>query len=184
MLDKKFTDEYKSIKAPVELYDRIMNAEKPEVKKSNVVPFGKLASLAAAVAVIIIAGFVFSSDSLPAVYMGTEKLTGEVSIAEESNDALMLARAMNEIKCELTFDIKRETKIFLSEGLLFDEKDNIILEAEKEEVFSEKFSCKWVVPMADESRTYEIRLSDKNGTYFITLSFDRQNGTWTASLTK
>lgn len=185
MFDGKLREEYLEIKAPPELYERIMNAEGVSEKKNNIVTFRKVVSLAAAVAIIISAGFFFvRSGNTPGVYMGTEKLTGEVSITENSGDGISLARAMNEISCELTFDIKNETVIVLSDGFLCGDDGNVILESGNEESFSEKLSCKWIIPMADESKEYEISLKNKNGEYFVKLYFDGQEKIWTACLTK
>ena len=60
----------------------------------------------------------------------------------------------------------------------------VILEKNEEENFNGRFSCKWIIPMADEAETYEIRLTDKKGTYFVNLYFDGQEKAWTACLTK
>ena len=49
MFDEGFRSEYKSIKAPEELYARIINAE-PVRKRNNVVAFRRIAASAAAFA--------------------------------------------------------------------------------------------------------------------------------------
>lgn len=185
MFNGKLNEEYKNIKAPEELYERIINSETEEKSKNNVIPFRKITASAAAVALIILSSFIFlNMNKAPSVYLGSEKLTGEVGITEENNMGFSLARSINEINCSLTFEISEETKIFLSEGLLFDSFGDIILEAEEEGSFNESFSCLWTVSMADENRVYEIKLTDKNGAYFIKLEFDRQENIWTACLTK
>lgn len=184
MFDEKIKEEYRSIKAPEELYERIMNAESSD-NKNNIVSIRKTLSVAAVLAVVILASlFFYKGNSVPEIYMGAERLTGEVSVTQNSGDGISLARAINEISCVLTFDLKTDTKFILSDGFLSDGENSVILEKNEEENFNGRFSCKWVIPMADEAETYEIRLTDKKGTYFVNLYFDGQEKAWTACLTK
>jgi len=185
MFDEKFRAQYENIKAPDELYSRIMNAEAPEVKKNNTVLFRKIAATAAAAAVVLTASvFFIGRPVVPDIYIGEEKLTGEVTLSEEESPALMLARAGNEVKCELTLSIEKDTFISISEGFLFDVDGNLLLDAEEGKNFSEELFCSWNVPNADSEKQYEMTLRDKNGTYIITLSFDSFLGKWTVGLTE
>ncbi len=185
MFDEKFRAEYKNIKAPEELYSRIMNAEASEVKKSNIVQFRKIGSLAAAAAVILVCGFFFmTADKSPEVYLGTEKLTEEVHITEADTGSIMLARMSGEISCELTLELKTDTEITVNQGMLLAEDGEVLLSEEASSVFSGEVRCKWVVPFADTASAYLIKLEDKNGTYFIQLYFDSEAEQWAACLTK
>lgn len=185
MSEDNFKKEYQSIKAPEELLGRIKDAGSSTHSRNNVIAVSSVLSVAAAVAVIFVSVFMFKgNDAFPSVYLGNEKLTGDVGITEDNNGGISLARAVNEINCDLVFDFTQETKIFLSEGLLFDENGNIMLGAGEEASFDGRLSCVWTLPSADESRIYEISLTDKNGEYSVKLEFDRQEGIWTARLTK
>lgn len=185
MFDEKFKAEYNSIKAPEELYSRIMNAGEPKVKKDNIVQFRKIGSLAAAVSVILAIGFFFmTADKSPEVYVGTEKLTEEVHITEADTGSIMPARMNNEISCDMTLDLKTDTEITLNWGVLLSEDGEVLLEHDKPTVFSGELKGKWVLPGADASFNYLMMLKDKNGTHFIKLYFDSEAEQWAACLTK
>lgn len=185
MFDKKFIDRYKSVTAPDELYDKIMNAA-PYEEKRNVRVYVKTALSFAAVfiAVVVTVFALQGNDYVPGVYVEGERLTGEVSITEADNGGIMLARGMNELTCKLDFELEEDTVISLSEGLLFSENGEIILESGAAASFKGNLSVKWLIPGADTQAVYTAVLEDKNGTYSITLSFDSQAQIWCACLTK
>ena len=185
MSDERLRAEYLKIKAPDELYERIKNAGPTEEKKAVVIPFRRIVAMAAALAVIIATGFMLNTaDKMPSVYMGSEKLTGEITLTQKDNDGIMLARMGNEISCEMTLELKRDTTVELTQGLLLSQSGEVLLAEGEEAVFSDDLFCKWVVPAADEEATYHLSLSDKNGTYLINLYFDKQTDNWTVCLTK
>ena len=185
MSDKSFISRYRSITAPDELYGRIMNADIPEDKKNIKVYVKTALSIAAVFVAVIVTAFMLNGrDSMPGVYVEGERLTGEVSITEADNGGIMLARGMNELTCNLELELKEETVISLSEGLLFADNGEILLESGNEASFNGRICTKWIIPRADSTKTYNVRLQDKNGTYFITLSFDSQAQIWSACLTK
>lgn len=185
MFDDKVKAQYQSIKAPEELYERILNTDRPGEKKAVVIPFRRAAAMVAALAVIICSAFALTSRSnMPDIYLGSERLTGEVILTSESNDGIMLARAGTEIGCEMTLQLKKETEVSVIHGILLSDSGEVILAEGEEKVFSENLQVKWLVPDADREMTYEISLSDKKGTYTINLYFDKQTGNWTVSLTK
>ncbi len=184
MTDKKFREEYNSIKAPEELYGRIMNSGKDEVK-SSVQPFRKIIAAAASFAVILTAAVaMLTYDGAPEIYVGGTRLTGEVELTEKNNDGLMLARAGSEVSCEFTFSFDRETTVSLSDGILLSEDGTVISVSDEEKSFKDALLCKWVIGNADNGKTYEMKLSDGRRDYFITLSFDNADGQWTAALTE
>ncbi len=185
MSDKGFISRYKSIKAPDELYGRIMNADIPEDKRNIKVYVKTALSIAAVFAAVIVTAFMLNGRNyVPGVYVEGERLTGEVSITEADNGGIMLARSISELTCNLEFDLKEETVISLSDGLLFSDDGEILLESGKEASFNGRICAKWLIPGADSTKTYNARLQDKNGTYFIILSFDSQAQIWSACLTK
>ena len=177
--------EYQSIKAPEELYERILNTDRPGEKKAVVVPFRRYAALAAALAVIVCSAFILTGRSAaPDIYLGSERLTGEITLTSESNDGIMLARTGREIGCEMTLSIKKDTVVSAVNGILFSDSGEVILAEGENKVFSEDLRCKWLVPDAREDMTYALSISDKKGTYIINLYFDGQTDNWTVCLTK
>lgn len=185
MFNDRIRAEYQLIKAPEELYERILNTDRPGEKKAVVVPFRRYAALAAALAVIICSVFILTGRSAaPDIYLGSERLTGEITLTSESNDGIMLARTGKEIGCEMTLELKKNTKVCAVNGILLSDSGEVILTEGEEKSFSESLRCKWLVPDADRETAYEISLSDKKGTYTITLYFDKQTDRWTVSLTK
>ena len=185
MPDRDFLEEYKNIKAPDELYSRIMNSAPSEASKGNVVPFRRLGSLAAAVAVIVLIGFVLmSQNSVPEIYLGGERLTGEVAVSQAETDSIMLLRAGTEVICELTLDLKNASVLTAVNGIVSDNDGNILLNEGEETELKDKISIKWTVPFADTELSYELKLCDKNGAYSVILSFDKNSGSWNAALSK
>ena len=184
MADKRFREEYSSIKAPEELYGRIMNAKKDEVK-SSVVPFRKIIAAAASFAVVLTAAVaMLTYDGAPEIYVGGTRLTDEVELTEKNNDGLMLARTGNEVSCAFSFEFNKDIKVSLSDGMLFSEDGALISDSSEEKTLSGKTQCKWVVMNADNGNKYEMRISEGRRNYLITLSFDNAAGQWTAALTE
>lgn len=185
MFNDKIKTEYQSIKAPDELYERILNTDRPGEKKAVVIPFRRYVAIAAALAVIVCSAFVLTGrNAAPDIYLGSEKLTGEITLTSENNDGIMLARTGREIGCEMTLRLKKDTVVTTVNGILLSDSGEVILTEGEEKTFSEPLQCKWLVPDADREMTYTISLSDKKGTYKINLYFDKQAGSWTVSLTK
>ena len=185
MFNDRVRAAYQSIKAPEELYERILNTDRPGEKKAVVISFRKYAALAAALAVIICSAFILTGrGAAPDIYLGSEKLTGEITLTSENNDGIMLARTGREIGCEMTLRIKKDTEVFAANGILLSDSGEVILAEGEKRTFSEPLQCKWLVPDADREAAYELSLSDKKGTYTINLYFDKQTDSWTVSLTK
>lgn len=185
MFNDKVRAEYQSVKAPEELYERILNTDRPGEKKAVVIPFRRYAALAAAFAVIVCSVFILTGRSAaPDIYLGSERLTGEITLTSENNDGIMLARTGREIGCEMTLHLKKNTIVSAVNGILLSDAGEVILAEGEEKSFSEPLQCKWLVPDADREMTYTLSLSDKKGTYNIHLYFDKQTDSWTVSLTK
>ena len=185
MFNDRIRAEYQSIKAPEELYERILNTDRPGEKKAVVVPFRRYAALAAALAVIVCSAFILTGRSAaPDIYLGSERLTGEITLTSENNDGIMLARTGREIGCEMTLSLKKDTVVSAVNGILFSDSGEVILSEGEEKIFSEPLQCKWLVPDAHREESYELCLSHKKGTYTINLYFDKQTDSWTVSLTK
>ena len=185
MFDSKIRDEYKSLKAPDELFERIMNAEPPEEKEATVIPFRRIIAMAAALAIIIATGFVLTRQgSSPVIYMGNERLTGEIALTQAENDGIMLARMGTEVSCEIVLELKKETTVTLSQGILLSQSGEVLLAENEGAVFSDTLRCNWVVPCADTEVTYKMTLTDNNETHLINLYFDKQTDNWTVCLTK
>ncbi|MBO5395991.1 MAG: hypothetical protein J6A97_03825 [Clostridia bacterium] len=185
MFNDKVKTEYQSVKAPAELYERILNTDRPGEKKAVVIPFRRYAAIAAALAVIVCSAFVLTGrNAAPDIYLGSERLTGEITLTSENNDGIMLARTGREIGCEMTLRLKKDTVVTTVNGILLSDSGEVILTEGEEKTFSEPLQCKWLVPDADREMTYSICLSDKKGTYTINLYFDKQTDSWTVSLTK
>ncbi len=185
MFNDKVRAEYQSVKAPAELYERILNTDRPGEKKAVVIPFRRYAAIAAALAVIVCSAFVLTGrNAAPDIYLGSERLTGEITLTSENNDGIMLARTGREIGCEMTLRLKKDTVVTTVNGILLSDSGEVILTEGEEKTFSEPLQCKWLVPDADREMTYSICLSDKKGTYTINLYFDKQTDSWTVSLTK
>ena len=185
MFNEEIRAEYQKIKAPDELYDRILNADRTGEKKAVVIPFRRIAALAAALAVIICSTFILTDRSaMPDIFLGSERLTGEIALTNENNDGIMLARMGNEVGCEMTLQLKKDTTVTVIHGILLSDSGEVILAEGENKVFSDDLRCKWLVPDADEDMTYTLSISDKKGTYNINLYFDGQTDNWTVCLTK
>lgn len=185
MFDDKFIEEYKRIKAPDELYQRILGEEKKENKTSRVVVFRRLTAAAAAIAVIIAAGLaLMPRGNQPTVYVNGNELSEAVTFASSAGDGIMLARNFSELSCEIDIRFPELTQVTVHDGILTSEDGTIILSAEGTMDCEASLKAVWTVPDADNSLVYSLSFKDKNGSYRITLYFDGEADYWTAELTK
>ena len=184
MFNEEIRAEYQKIKAPDELYERILNADRAGDKKAEVIPFRRIAALAAAFAVIVCCSVLAGRSDAPGIYLGSERLTDEIALTNENNDGIALARMGNEIGCEMTLQLKKDTTVTVIQGILLSDSGEVILAEGENKVFSEDLRCKWLVPDARKDLTYALSISDKKGTYIINLYFDGQTDNWTVCLTK
>lgn len=185
MFDGKFIEEYKSIKAPDELYQRILGEEKKENKPSRVVAFRRLTAAAAAIAVILIAGFsLMPHSSQPSVYVNGNELSEAVTFSSGTQSGIMLARSLNEVCCDIDIRFTESTEIKVSDGILTSEEATVLLTPDETLTSDDVLTAVWTIPDADVNLTYSLSFTDKNDAYRIELYFDGEAACWTAELTK
>ncbi len=185
MFDDNFISEYKSIKAPDELYQRILREEKKENTASRVVVFRRVAAMAAAIAVMIGVGFMLRSEGTrPSVYVNGSELTETVTFAGAQQNGIMLARNLNELACEVDIEFSVPTEITADGGILTAEDGTVILASGSAVTREGAFKAVWTIPGADNELVYSLSFEDKDGSYRIKLYFDGEADCWTAELTK
>ncbi len=185
MFDDKFIEEYKNIKAPDELYQRILGEEKKDSGPSRVVVFRRLTAVAAAIAVIIVAGFALMPRGIsPTVYVNGNELSEAVTFVNRSQNGIMLARNLSELGCEIDIRFTELTEVTVHDGMLISEDGTVMLSAEGTMTCEDSLKAVWTIPDADNNLVYSLSFKDKNGSYRITLYFDGEADYWTAELTK
>lgn len=185
MSDKSFIAEYKSIKAPDELFDKIMTDSRPPEKTNIKVYIKTAAGIAAALIITLVSAFALTGNSnAPSIFIGDELLTGEVLITSENADGIMLARAVNELCVNFRIEEKEDISITPKNGFVLDENGEILCEENNTLGISSSSALRWTIPIPDENSIYTMDISDKNGNHTLTLSFDRQTENWTVSLNK
>ncbi len=185
MSDKGFMAEYKSIKAPDELFDKIMNDPLPSEKNNIRVYIKTAAGIAAALIITLISAFALTGNSsTPGIFIGDELLTGEVLITSADTNGIMLARAVNELCVDFRVEEKDELSLTPENGFVLNENGEILCEENKAFTVSSSSALRWTVPFPEENSIYTMNISGKNGEFTLTLSFDRQSSSWTVSLNK
>lgn len=175
MFDEKFKSQYDAIKAPDELYDRIIGSQSLKAKPKSTA-YKKIGTLAAVLAVCVISCFVLMTfNSYPKIYVDGEKLSEKALTPSRDNTAVMLARAEAVYEYELKLKTKKGTVITVENGSLTTADGEIFLLQGESAPLDTDTVFIWSVPTDSDSQKYSIKLELNEKTYYIELSFD-ENG--------
>lgn len=175
MFDEKFKSQYDVIKAPDELYDRIIGSQTLKAKPKNTV-YKKIGTLAAVLAVCVISCFVLMTfNSSPKIYVDGERLSEKALIPSQDNTAVTLARAEAVYEYKLRLKTKKGTVITVENGNLTTADGEIFLLQGESAPLDTDTVFIWSVPTDSDSQKYSIKLERNEKTYYIELSF-AENG--------
>ena len=184
MFDEKQTNAYKNITAPLELRERVLNAEKqPTVsgKTSSLKPLRNIAALAACVCLIVAAGIIFNTNNSVSVSMnGTSLSVNEVAL--NTARAAYSTAAANEketLEIPLELTLTGKTSITANDGVIL----NSSYEECCEQTFNEETkSIIWMLN-ADREKEYTLEIASENDSCTVMLIFNNAENLWKISCT-
>lgn len=180
MFSENQIKEYKSISAPEELRQKVLSMKKAEKKQAfKVRNIGIYAAAACLVLVISLSG-VFGGNDFSASFNGQKLDSGAVTVQTDSGIAMLDARSLDELSVDIEIETSKNAEIEVSDGSI-QISDTETGEVSDNTSFKGKKIVRWTIANADESETYEMTVTFKNGkTETITLEYDRQAQCWTA----
>ncbi len=176
MFDKKQIDAYNSIKAPDELYEKVIS-NGASTKKSKIYLLPLVASFAACLVIFVGAFMAFNSSGLKVSVFGQE-LTSTVSYTPESEAGVALARAVPTLSVPVELDVNKATDISVSSGFIFLGASSPATSVTVEE----KTELTWLVELTDDFTSCEMTLKDSKGTTTLTLTQDETDGSFTVRI--
>ena len=176
MFDKKQLDAYKSIKAPHELYEKVMDSQ-PTKNKSKIYLIPMVAGFAACLVIFVGAFMAFDSSGLKVSVFGRE-LTSTVSYNPSTEPSVASARALPTLSVPVKLEISKNTEVSVSSGfiLLGDSSPATSVTVD------DNTELIWEIELTDKFIPCEMTLKDKNGTTTLTLTQDEADGSFTVRI--
>lgn len=175
MFKKSQLDAYSSIKAPDELFEKVVNA-KPKKSKVYLIPL--VSSLAACLILIFGVAVFFSSGFNPNVTFNGQTLTDSVVFYDISPVSAMDMRSSPVISMPLEIELSEETQVWVSEGVMILENGERVTKATLEG----KVTIVWEIERKDDFPESEMTLQSHKGTRQITLTQNEADGSFTAKI--
>ncbi|MBQ7385191.1 MAG: hypothetical protein IJW04_01655 [Ruminococcus sp.] len=175
MFDKKQMDAYSNIKAPDELFEKVVNA-KPKKSKVYLIPL--VSSLAACLILVFGVAVFFSSGFNPNVTFNGQSLTDTVVFYDISPISAMDMRSspMLCVPIELTLD--DETDVLISEGILILENGERVQQG----TFEGNVTLMWEIERTGDFPESKMSLTSEKGSKEITLTQNETDGSFTAKI--
>lgn len=171
MFNKQQKDAYQSLKAPVELKEKVLAIE-PK-RRATVLPFVKYASAIAACLALLIGAYMFTKTSPLGIVVNGHELENSIEFYDVSPASDMRATSMLSVPVEI--DIEEKTSISVSYGdMIVDDK-----EPQTELKVSENVFIWWNVERIENMPKCEMTIQSKEETTLITLEFDNVEKTIT-----
>ncbi len=172
MFDKKQLDAYNSIKAPDELYEKVIGSESTK-KKSKIYLIPLVASFAACLVIFVGAFIAFDSSELKVSVFG-EELTSTVSYNPSSEASVASARALPTLSVPVELEISKTTEVSVSSGFILLGASSPATSVTSDE----NIQLIWEIELKDDFTPCEMTLKDKNGTTTLTLTQDETDGSY------
>lgn len=173
MFSEEQVKAYKSIKAPDELYERVLTAcETPVKKKNNIYKFSSLAAcLAVFIAVAIVFGAAGFSGGTTVNINGSALSASPIALPVSAAEAS--ARTVSGIQLEA--DVEKNSDIYTSDGNVY------IYDTETDEelygnITAEKVTLVWDIIPENTEKTYVLTIENSRGATEVTLLFDETAG--------
>lgn len=172
----RIKEEYKRIKAPESLRERVMNVQPVNIRPARFDRFRMIKSLSSvaaclAVAVIIITALVVRNGDFAAItVLGTQVGNQPVAVVENSQarSIPVTASADNSVKVEFTVECKKDCRVKVNCGEISEPKAS----------YSDGDTLVWLVnDIPDEGAMLYLEYGSKTSTY--TLVQSAETGVWT-----
>lgn len=174
MFNKDQVEAYSNIKAPDELFDKVLNA-KPKKSKIYYLP---LAVSFAACIMLMFGVAVFTSSYSPSVTFNGQVLTDSVVFYDISPANAPDMRSSPMLSIPVIIESDKNTEVTVSEGVL-------VLENGKRQEYSTfegEISFVWEIERTSDFKECKMTLTDEKGTSVITLNENEADGSFTAKI--
>ena len=176
MFNEKQTNAYKNITAPMELRERVLNAEKqPTVsgKTSSLKVIRNITTLAACVCLIVAVGFGLNSNKSFTVSMNGTGLTQEATPLNTARASYSVAAANEKEILEIPLEItlEGESDITANGGTILNSSED-----------NGKMSVVWQIN-ADREETYTLEIKSEKDSCTVMLIFNNAENLWKISCT-
>lgn len=183
MFDEKEIKAYQSISAPDELRERVLSVGNSSARRNIQHRVRAFAAMAAGLILLVgLPVYVLRNISEPEILLRGELLTADViSIVDESAvPAEASARSTPTFSVPLELELKRETEISVTEGVMrvTDPETGELLYTGTEFTSKGNVIVNWSTVVPDEKHTYYMTLKDGINSSEVILSYD---GYWTIS---
>lgn len=171
MFGEEQVKQYRSITAPAEMRDRVLNSAKKQ-KKNIPARVYEFAGFAACLAVIIAVSLVLGSFGGTTVEINGQVLTAEPAVLPVTASAVS-ARTMSGIT--LDADLEKSSTITVSEGqfYVFDSKTGQRLERH---TFNKEVTIIWDILPTDTEAAYTLTIENSRGVTEVSLLFNEAAG--------
>ncbi len=194
MFDERKIEAYKSITAPDELRERVLNTAQTSADSSlrkRTITHKVCSAAAMAAGLMLVVGlpmYMLNKGSAPEVSFNGQLLTADRISVSEINSGVSVAstRSCTTAEIPLELDIDRRTEISLSGGTMkISQPDtDTVLYSGADYSTDSDVNIQWRIDALESSQTYCMTLDDNKNTYEITLSYDEAAGEWNLSCEK
>lgn len=174
MFNNSQREAYNNIKAPDELYSKVINS-KPEKSKIYLIP---LVSSLAACLILIFGVAAFTSGFNPQVTFNGQQLTDSVVFYDISPAKALDMRSSLVLSVPIELELPEKTQVFVSEGILVLENG----ERTQYYAYEGKISFVWEIERTGDFPDAKMTLKSDKGTKEISLTQNEADGIFTAKI--
>ena len=175
MFNKSQLDAYSNIKAPDELFEKVVNS-KP--KKNKIYVLVPLVSTLAACLILVFGVAVFGNSFNPQVTFNGQSLTDSVQFYDISPISTMDMRSSPVLSMPLEFELSNQTQVSVSEGIMILENGERV-----SETFLEgKVTLVWEIQRQGDFPESKMTLESSKGSKEIILTQSEADGSFTAKI--
>ena len=174
MFNKSQLDAYSNIKAPDELFEKVVNS-KPKKSKIYLIP---LVSSLAACLILVFGVAVFGNSFNPQVTFNGQSLTDSVQFYDISPISTMDMRSSPVLSMPLEFKLSDETQVSVSEGVIILENGERVSRTTLEG----DVTVIWEIQRQGDFPESKMTLESSKGSKEIILTQSEADGSFTAKI--
>lgn len=174
MFNKSQIEAYNNIKAPDELFEKVVNS-KPKKNKIYLIP---LVSSLAACLILIFGVAVFANSFNPQVTFNGQSLKDSVVFYDISPISTMDMRSSPVLSMPLEIELSEETQVSVSEGVMILENGERVTGTDLDGTVN----LIWEVERTGDFPESKMTLESRKGTKQITLTQNETDGSFTAKI--
>ena len=173
MFNQREIESYKNIKAPSELYQKVVLAK----KKNNLWILPTLSTVAACFVMVIALSFFFKGEG-PDIILNGQSLESSIVYYDVAPASQMRSAAVLHVPMKV--DVSCDTEISVSAGQITVNNSNPC----KTVTVTDSSNLQWEIPHDELNNECVIKMQDKNGTTIVTLKYNNTKITVTKRRTE